>query len=59
MRAVSAFSAQGDDDRVRLLLALRPHLGEERRQRVDRAVQILKLIAMWPLLRDTGIFPSL
>lgn len=44
-----------DDDRSRLLLALKPHLSEKRRQRVDRAVKILKLIDLLPLLQDSGL----
>lgn len=44
------------DDRTRLLLALKPHLSEKRRERVDKAVKILKLLDMLPLLKDSGIF---
>ena len=40
---------------IALLLALRPLLGERRRQRVDEAAKMLKLARMLPLLKDTGI----
>lgn len=52
-----AFSAmQKGDPRVDLLLALRENLGDERRQRVDEAVQILRMMNLLPLLREQGLF---
>lgn len=45
-----------DDPRITLLLALKPNLSEDRRRRVDEAVQLMRLIHLIPLLRD-GIFP--
>ena len=41
MQVLNIFSK--DDDRVRLLLALKPHLRSERAERIDRAVQILRI----------------
>ncbi len=35
--------SQGEDERVALLLALRPFLKEERRAKIDRAIQIARL----------------
>lgn len=49
-------SHRGDDDRVRLLLALKPHLSGEKQQRVDKAVKMLKLLQLAPLLSQTGLF---
>ena len=46
----------GNDDRVKLLLALKPNLSKERQQKVDSAIKILKLIELAPLLKDAGIF---
>jgi hypothetical protein len=45
-----------ENDRVKLLLALKPHLSLEKRERVDVAVKILKLLDMAPLLKEMGIF---
>lgn len=45
-----------ENDRVKLLLALKPHLSLEKRERVDAAVKILKLLDMAPLLKEMGIF---
>ncbi|MBQ7726769.1 MAG: hypothetical protein IJT66_06465 [Clostridia bacterium] len=44
-----------DDDRVRLLMALRPHLSERRRARADTAIKLLKIIDLLPLLKDSGL----
>ena len=45
-----------ENERVKLLLALKPHLSLEKRERVDAAVKILKLLDMAPLLKEMGIF---
>lgn len=45
-----------NDDRVKLLLALKPNLSPQRQQKVDSAIKILKLIELAPLLKDAGIF---
>lgn len=44
------------DKRTDLLMALRPHLSDERKKRVDSAVKILRVIDMLPLLQESGIF---
>ena len=44
-----------ESDRVKLLLALRPHLSEEKQQKVDTAVKILKLLDIAPLFKEMGI----
>ena len=48
-------AGEGDDSRVRLLLALKPNLSPERQAKVDSAIKILKLIELAPLLREMGI----
>ena len=45
-----------NDERVKLLAALRPHLSPERRKRADKAIGILKAASLLPLLRESGIF---
>lgn len=52
---MSKFKSQGTDNRSRLLLALKPHLSEKRQERVDRAVKVLKLLDMLPLLQESGL----
>lgn len=47
--------AGGSDDNVNFLIALRPLLSEEKRPKIDRAVKILKLLNLLPILKDSGI----
>ncbi len=52
-------SFQKDDDNTRLLLALKPHFRVERQEKIDRAVQLLRLMALWPLIKDSGLLGGL
>jgi hypothetical protein len=45
-----------DDPRIDLLLALKPNLSNQRRQKIDEAIHILRLLSLVPLLREQGIF---
>lgn len=45
----------GENKDAELLLALKPHLKEERQKKVDKAVKILKLLSIWSVLRDSGM----
>lgn len=49
-------SASADDDVSRLLNALRPFLSGEKREKLDRAQRLMKLIRVIPLLKDSGLF---
>ena len=40
----------------RLLEALRPFLGEEKRRRLDQAARLMRLIKVIPLIKDSGLF---
>ena len=51
---MNSFSA--DDEVSRLLEALRPFLGEEKRRRLDQAARLMRLIKVIPLIKDSGIF---
>ncbi len=48
-------SFQQEDDNTRLLHALRPMLGEERRKKLDEAVKIMQMLRLLPLLKNQGI----
>lgn len=48
-----------EDDNTRLLVALKPHFKEERRKKVDRAVRLLGLLTIWPILKDSGMLGGL
>ena len=56
MRVMSALNSKSADDRTALLLALKPHLSEKRQDRVDKAVKLLKLAAVMPLVTESGLF---
>ena len=44
---------------LELLLALKPHLKEEKQKKVDKAVKILKLIAVWNIAKESGMLEDL
>lgn len=43
------------DESTGLLLALKPHLSEKRRQRVDKAVKMLRLMAVFETAKESGM----
>ena len=53
---MSHLKSSKDDTRSNLLLALKPHLSAPKREKVDTAIKLLKLIDLLPLLKDSGIF---
>ena len=48
-----------DDDRCKLIKALKPMLSEERQKRADEAIRLLKLASMLPAIRQSGILNNL
>ena len=46
-------------DNERFLLALKPLLTEKNRPKVDSAVKLMKIYALLPLLKDSGLFGKL
>ncbi|MCD7775539.1 MAG: hypothetical protein LUG85_01405 [Clostridiales bacterium] len=44
----------GDDDRTRLIKALKPMLSSEKQEKADEAVKILRLIRLASMIRDSG-----
>ena len=56
LRAVKMLRDDAPDERGQLLLALRPHLGAERQEKIDRAVKLLRLAKLAPLLGESDIF---
>ncbi|MDD6269551.1 MAG: hypothetical protein PUA84_05815 [Oscillospiraceae bacterium] len=55
MQLSSLMNSTKNDEDAALLLALKPHLKEERQKKVDKAVKLLKLIDVWKTLKDTGM----
>lgn len=54
MPVLSSFNKE--DDTSRLLAALRPFLGEEKRRRLDTAKRMLQILKLLPALKDGGLF---
>ena len=55
MSIIGRLKASGNDPRAQLLTALKPHLSEPRRDKVDTAIKILKMLELLPYLRESGI----
>lgn len=52
-------TASQSDKNTELLLALRPHLKAEKQKRVDKAIKLLKLIAVWNLAKESGLLSDM
>ncbi len=62
MKLIGIFSAlnnQSADNRAALLMALKPHLSYERQERVEKAVKLLKIASLLPILRQQGLLDDL
>lgn len=44
-----------NDRNTELLLALKPHLKEERQIKVDKAIKMLKLMTVWNTAKESGL----
>lgn len=55
MSVISRFKNSGNDPRTQLLTALKPHLSEPRREKVDTAIKILRVLELLPLMKESGI----
>ncbi len=53
---MSRLKSDKNDNRSKLLLALKPHLSAPRQEKVDTAIKLLKIIDLLPLIKDSGIF---
>lgn len=51
-------NSQKQDENTALLMALRPHLRSERREKVDRAVRLLRLMTIWNTLKESGMLQN-
>ena len=56
MSVMSRLKSDRDDNRTKLLLALKPHLSAPRQEKVDTAIKLLKLIDLLPFLKESGMF---
>lgn len=44
-----------DDKTSGFLIALKPLLKKERQEKVDKAIKILRLLAVWDVLKESGL----
>ena len=47
--------ASKQDKNSDLLLALKPHLGTEKQKRIDKALKLLKILAIWNIAKESGL----
>lgn len=48
-----------EDNNTKLLLALKPHFQENKQAKIDKAIKILKILSLLPILKDSGILGGL
>lgn len=56
MSVISKLNGSQDNERTRLLNALKPYLSEKRQAKADNAIKLLKIIELWPLIKESGMF---
>lgn len=56
LKVVRILKSKKDDDKTRLISALKPHLSEKRQKKADTAIKMMKLIDVLPLLKECGLF---
>ncbi len=59
MKIQEIMSKTENDKNTDLLIALKPLLKKERQERVDKAVKILRLLAIWGVLKESGLLNDL
>ncbi len=59
MQMQEIMSKTENDKNADLLIALKPLLKKERQERVDKAVKILRLLAVWNVLKESGLLEDL
>lgn len=52
-------AVSADDNRTALIKALKPMLSDERQQKADEVMKILKIIQLLPLIRESGLLSGL
>lgn len=55
MSIMNKLKSEQNDDRAKLLLALKPHLSPERQKKADNAVKMLKIVGLLPMIKETGL----
>lgn len=48
-------SSSDEDNNTKLLTALKPHLSEKRGKKIDKALSLMKIAKLLPVLKESGI----
>ena len=56
MAIISKLNGSQDNDRTRLINALKPYLSEKRQAKADNAIKLLKFMELWPIIKESGMF---
>ncbi|MBQ8348802.1 MAG: hypothetical protein IJY19_04035 [Ruminococcus sp.] len=60
MKLTGLMSSMSQNDKnAELLLALKPHLKEEKQKKIDKAIKLLKVIAIWNMAKESGLLKEL
>ena len=60
LKAGELFARFNSPDRnTELLRALKPHMREENKEKIDTAIKLIKITALLPFLRESGLFDKL
>lgn len=54
MSILSKLNNSNQDERTHLIMAIKPYLSEQRQKKADTAIKLLKLLELWPLIKDSG-----
>ena len=52
---LSSFQNGGNNENTHFLLALRPFLSSHRQKRVGEALQLMKVVSLLPLIKESGL----
>lgn len=52
-------AVSSDDQRTALIKALKPMLSDQRQQKADEILKILKIIQLMPMIRESGLLGGL
>ena len=52
-------AVSNDSKNTDLRRALKPHLSADKQKRVDKAIKLMKLLAMWNIAKDSGLLQEL
>ena len=55
MSILSKLNGKEENDRTRLINSLKPYLSDSRKQKADNAIKLLKVIELWPLIKESGM----